>query len=652
MNTLFRRLSPYIAIFLFIQTLLRLSLLGRSMLEIEISAYEIFLILEKGFWFDLVTMGFFLLPIAFYNMLLPARKHISKLDLRIDTCIRFIFSFILLFDTVSEHLFWTEFTTRFNFIAVDYLIYTQEVIGNIKESYPVHWVILAVALVAAFLSWVSIRLLPLTREKEISPLKHRALALFAIIAMSVAFNRVSDIDQSQIKDNAQAGEIAANGIYNLFHAFWHNEIKYERFYAMESEKEVEHNARNLLWEKDAGVEFVNKDGQDLTRIVRAKGAEKHKNVILVVMESMSADYMGAYGNTEKLTPNLDALTQTGVSFDQTYATGTRTVRGLEAVTLSIPPTPGQSIIRRPNNDNLFSLGFIFKDRGYDTKFIYGGYGYFDNMNDFFSHNGFDIIDRTSVPKEEIDFANVWGICDEDMFHQSLKEADISYANKKPFLHLIMTTSNHRPYTYPEGRIDIPSHSGRLGGVKYADYSVGKLMEDAKKKPWFKDTVFVFVADHTAGAGGKAELNPEKYHIPMIFYAPDMLKPARFKNISSQIDLAPILLGVLNFSYYTKFYGEDLLHDSDEIGHAFISNYQKIALIKDNGLTVLAPKRKVEQYSWPEVKEKDKNNDSLTNDAIAYYQSASWWKEQHKRIPTIITKGQASNNSQAKSPPVR
>ena len=141
--------------------------------------------------------------------------------------------------------------------------------------------------------------------------------------------------------------------------------------------------------------------------------------------------------------------------------------------------------------------------------------------------------------EETNFANVWGICDEDMFTRAIKEGDESYKNNRPFLNLIMTTSNHRPYTYPDGRIDIPAHTGRYGGVKYADYSVGKLIEDAKQKPWFKDTIFIFVADHTAGAGGKAELDPRKYHIPLIFYAPDMIKPQRFENIASQIDVAPL-----------------------------------------------------------------------------------------------------------------
>jgi phosphoglycerol transferase MdoB-like AlkP superfamily enzyme len=631
---LLKRLAPYAILFFVLQTLLRFSLLARAFLDVEFDYTHVFSVMIRGFWFDTVTASFFLISIAAYHLCLPDTKQGGPGDRRTDMVLRFVFSYIIVFDAVAEHLFWTEFTTRFNFIAVDYLIYTQEVIGNIVESYPLYWLLLAIAATAILLTWVSLRLYQLSVGPSV--FKKRLTGFAAMGIACVALYAASAPEQAQFDDNAEASELAANGFYNLFSAFWNNEISYDRFYAKEERQQAERNARALMWEDDMDMEFVHKDGGDLTRIIRSKGKEQHKNVVLVVMESMSAEYMRTFGSKQNLTPNLDKFASEGLLFSQLYATGTRTVRGLEAVTLSIPPTPGQSIIRRPGNDNLFSLGFVFKDRGYDTKFIYGGYGYFDNMNNFYAGNGFDILDRNRMQADEIQFANVWGVCDEDMFLRSIKEADAAYAQGKPFMHLIMTTSNHRPYTYPDGRIDIPSHSNRLGGVKYADYSVGKLIEEAKKKPWFKDTVFIFVADHTAGAGGKAELDPNKYHIPMIFYAPGFIKPSRYDKIASQIDLAPVLLGMLNFSYYTKFYGEDLLHDDDEIPHAFISNYQKVALVKQDRLIVLAPKQRVEDYSWPEIKVQEKERIQLVNDAITYYQSASWWKEHYKRVPSVVT----------------
>jgi phosphoglycerol transferase MdoB-like AlkP superfamily enzyme len=630
---MYKRLFPYAIVFITIQTLLRLTILARAYIDIDITTQQLFMIMAKGLWIDSVVCSFFMVPIALYHLLLPEKLHSKPFDIILSKITLLIFTSIFLFDAIAEHIFWTEFTTRFNFIAVDYLIYTQEVIGNIFESYPVYWIVSAI-IVAAFIVSISIHKL-FMKIDSVQPAKRRITSFCSLVAICILLNFSSSIEHTNIDNNAEASEIAANGIYNLFYAFRHNEINYDQFYKTASKEEVIKNARGLLFEQNNN--FIHDSGDDLTRLVKSNKPEQHKNVIIVVMESMSADYMGVFGNNDSLTNNLDRLSSESLFFTNTYATGTRTVRGLEAITLSIPPTPGQSIVRRPENENLFSLGFIFKDRGYDTKFIYGGYGYFDNMNKFFSGNGFDVLDRNKLDKSEISFSNIWGVCDEDMFKKAISKADISFQNNKPFMQLIMTTSNHRPYTYPDGKIDIKSHSSRNGGVKYADYSIGTLVEQAKTKPWFKDTVFVFIADHTAGAGGKAELDPKKYHIPMMFYSPEFIKPQRFDNIASQIDMAPILLGLLDFSYYTKFYGEDLLNDDDEIPHAFISNYQKVALVKENELTVLAPKQKIEQYSWPQIAKKSDIDQDRISDSIGYYQSASWWKEQYKKLPSTIYK---------------
>ncbi|MBU6234805.1 MAG: sulfatase-like hydrolase/transferase [Alphaproteobacteria bacterium] len=630
LKKLFERLSVYAALFLIIQTFLRLTLLVRgemdNNLDLGISDYlNIFL---RGLWLDIATAPFVLIPITLITFLVPERFWNKWAEYGL----RFVFLYVICFDFVAEHVFWTEFSTRFNFIAVDYLVYTQEVIGNIVESYPLAPLLAAIGVVALVITWAARKVMP---QAGPLPAKMRMAALGMYALLTLGLYAASNTSQSFYSDNAEAGEIAANGIYNLFYAFWHNEISYDRFYAQRDREEVKKMALSLLAEKDDAVQ----ENGEFVRIKKPHGPEKHKNVILVVMESMSADFMGTFGNEEGLTPNLDKLAREGLFFSDTYATGTRTVRGLEAVTLSVPPTPGQSIVRRPGNENLFSLGFVFKDRGYDTTFLYGGYGYFDNMNAFFAGNGFNVIDRTAFDKSEYAFANVWGIPDDDVFARAVREADKSVAAGKPFMQLIMTTSNHRPYTYEDGRIDIPSGTGRSGGVKYADYSVGKLLEFARSKPWFKDTIFVFVADHTAGAGGKVEMAPVKYHIPMIFYAPGIIKPHNYKNIASQIDLAPILLGQLNFHYRSKFYGEDLMHDDDEIPHAFISNYQKVALVKSNVITVLSPKKQVDQYTWPDQTRIEKPDNELIEETISYYQSASWWRDTLRRVPSTLEKAQ-------------
>ena len=299
---------------------------------------------------------------------------------------------------------------------------------------------------------------------------------------------------------------------------------------------------------------------------------------------------------------------------------------MEALTLALPPTPGRSIVKRPRNENMFSLGSLLQTRGYDTAFIYSGYGYFDNMNAFFGNNGYRVIDRAAVAPEDITFANAWGACDEDLFRWTVREADKSAAAGKPFHFFVMTTSNHRPFTYPEGKIDLPSKvSGRAGGVKYTDYAIGQLIRESATKPWFKNTIFVIVADHCASSAGKTELPVQNYHIPLFIYAPGgQIAPGRVTKLMSQVDFAPTLLGLLNWSYATRFYGWDVTRLRGP-GRALIGNYQRLGLFRDGQLTVLKPVRHAGQFAY------DPEKFTLTpqapdwdfhETAIAYYQTAS------------------------------
>jgi phosphoglycerol transferase MdoB-like AlkP superfamily enzyme len=315
-------------------------------------------------------------------------------------------------------------------------------------------------------------------------------------------------------------------------------------------------------------------------------------------------------------------------FDRLYATGTRTDRGMEALTLSVPPTPGRSLVKRPNNEHLFTLGSVFRSKGYATAFIYGGFGYFDNMNHFFGENGYRVVDRTKVAKSDVTFANVWGACDEDLFRWAVREADRDYATNTPFFHFVMTTSNHRPYTYPEGRINLPSKtSGRAGGVKYTDYAIGEFLRQASEKPWFKNTIFVIVADHCASSAGKSELPVQNYHIPMLIYAPGgQVSPGVVNTLASQVDYAPTLLGLLKWTYASRFIGSDVLRPGTApAARALVGNYQKLGLLSRGGLAVLKPVRQSTTYHYDDAAHTAVAIDAdpdLIDDAIAYYQTAS------------------------------
>ena len=188
----------------------------------------------------------------------------------------------------------------------------------------------------------------------------------------------------------------------------------------------------------------------------------------------------------------------------------------------------------------------------------------------------------------------------------------------------MTTSNHRPYTYPAGRIDVPSGTGREGAVKYSDYALGRLIERARSRPWFDDTVFVITADHGANARGTTQIPVDKYLIPVLVYAPKHVAPRRIDRLMSQIDIAPTLLGVLDFSYYTKFLGRDLLHSPPATDRAFVANFQTLGYLRGEEIVVLQPKRKVEVFRrrGEALIPVSAPDPSLVGEAIAFYQVAS------------------------------
>jgi phosphoglycerol transferase MdoB-like AlkP superfamily enzyme len=312
-------------------------------------------------------------------------------------------------------------------------------------------------------------------------------------------------------------------------------------------------------------------------------------------------------------------------FSNFYATGTRTVKGMEVLSMAIPPLPGQSIVRRPDNDGLFTLGSVLRSKGYITQFLYGGYSSFDNMGSYFRQNGYDVIDRSALKKEEIHYANIWGVADEDMFSYSLKKFDENYRQQKPFFSQIMTVSNHRPYTYPENRIDIsPKKQIRDGAVKYTDYAIGRFLKEASAKPWFANTIFVIVADHCAYAAGKSTLPVSGYHIPLWIYCPSMIRPQVITKLTSQIDLAPTILGFLNMSYRSKFFGQDIFRMPEGTERIFLSTYQGLGYLRNDRLIVQLPPKHTEELV-PDFKTgasaKTEINDSLYRQAVSYYQIA-------------------------------
>ena len=511
----------------------------------------------------------------------------------------FIYTFAIVMNAVSEYFFWNEFGIRYNFIAVDYLIYTTEVIGNIMESYPVVPLFSGVFVVVLALTIFLYKKTKSTLE-TIPNLKEKGLFLGSYVVLFLLGLWATPKFDEIKSNNVFVQEIRANGVYKFYYAFTHSELDFFQFYPTLPEEE----ARTTFFKHfiipypgfgECGTPQFLPIREFPYPVKRIFEEEHKKNVVLISVESLSAEFMAAYGNTEGITPFLDSLAQKSIFLTNLYATGNRTVRGLEALTLCVPPTPGESIVKRKDNKDKFTTGSVFKSKGYSVKYLYGGYSYFDNMKDFFAGNGYEIVDRDNFTPEEITFANIWGVSDEDMARKAIKEMNAQAKTGKPFFNHWMTVSNHRPFTYPEGRIDIPGTAkSRQGGVKYTDYSLKLFFELAKKESWFKDTVFVIVADHCASSAGRTELPLDRYRIPCLIYA-DFLEGKRVDTLVSQIDVMPTVMGLLNFSYESKFLGQDIFSGFYYNPRAYIATYRELGYLTPDTLSIIKPLREQIQY---------------------------------------------------------
>jgi phosphoglycerol transferase MdoB-like AlkP superfamily enzyme len=555
--------------FLLLHTMLRGVLMTQTWHAAQMTLVSAAKVFGTGLAFDLVTLILLLPAVLLLESVLGTRKQPGRMRHAAILAVATLVFYALGFGVMAEWFFWDEFGVRFNFIAVDYLVYTREVVGNIRESFPVGTLLGTLAVGTLALVWAS-RSWLLRTAKPAARRSTRVAAWLTSAALAAGLTSVWSMDARR-GGNEYQKELSANGLYSLAYAFGNNEIDYFDFYATHPPSPGAPNA-------------------SLPRIVPATPP---KNVVIITLESLSSSFMAHGGNTRGLTPNLDRLADEGLFLSNLHATGNRTVRGLEALSLAIPPLPGHSIIWRKHNRNLETLGAVLADHGYVNRFMYGGYARFDNMDAYFAGNHYQPIDRGQFPERHRGFGNIWGLADEHLYDYALEQMDRDAASGKPFLMHLMTTSNHTPFTFPEGRIDLPR--GRPGAVKYSDWAVGRFIEMARAKPWFKDTVFVLVADHCASSKGRVSLPPENYHIPAIVYSPAHLAPHTDTRLASQIDLVPSVLDLLGLPEHTHFMGRSVLHAYPDRGRAFIATYQKLGYLTPDQLIVLSPGRQIEDW---------------------------------------------------------
>lgn len=586
-------------------------------------------------------------PLLLWLLLLPERSCQARWHRLLFWCAGFILCFAQVFLLFVEFYFFEEFKSRFNTVAVDYLLYPYEVFVNIWQSYHVGAVLLICLLLSVGWLFAARGLFGRMWERPFA-WRARLLHLTAAAALAGLLAPTIDLKGAHVSPDRTLNEVANNGALAFVAACWTRNLDYSAYYKTMGKDEAYQRARGLL--AQSNTRFV-EPGQSIRRLVAGDPARPRLNVVIFLEESLGSEFWGCLGRANTLTPEMDKLAaEEGLLFTNLYACGNRTVRGMEGVLSSFPPLPGDSIVKRDRSDNVETAARVFKRDGYSTVFLYGGRGLFDGMRSFALRNGYDrFIERKHF--EHPTFTTVWGVCDEDLFVRAIADFRDLSRTGKPFFATVLSVSNHKPFTYPEGKIaEDPGQKRRENAVKYSDYALGQFFRMARQEPFWTNTIFVVVADHGARVYGKQSIPIHSYEIPLVIAGPAAVKsPRRISQLGCSLDVTPTILGLLGRPYESLFFGRDLLRMQPDEGRVFLNHNRDIGMLARDRLVVLGLLQTDEFYEgnpkevdvslMPAPTDADRE---LEKDAIAIYQVADdLYVHQRYRIgesPATASKG--------------
>lgn len=555
-------------------------------LDAVIATDKIFSVIWQGIRVDIIQLGLvFLIPILIF----PLSYINHKIKKIYQDFLNFwiILSFIILFIIEACSItFISEYNTRPNILFLEYLKYPREVFEMLFKGFTldVIFVIGSVLLASRFII-NSFRNKIQIENKFIHLVIWPLILILMVISIRSSFgHRPANPAMFAITDDAMVNSIILNSPYSVFYA-----------------------AYSMKHESSASKVYGKMDIDKIYSLTSQQGPPDYptqktltpsyqgqpKNIVILLQESLGATFVESLGGVS-VTPNLEQLKKEGIWFSQLYATGTRSVRGIEAVISGFPPTPAQSTVKLPlSQSNFFTLASLLDQKNYETSFIYGGEAHFDNMRNFFVGNGFNKI------IEQKDFSNPifkgsWGVSDQDLYQKAHEEFINHHNNNQAFFSLVFTSSNHSPFEFPEGEIELyeQPQATEKNAVKYADHALGEFIKKAKESDYWDNTIFLIVADHDIRPRGNFLIPIKNFHIPGLIIGGD-IKPKVINKITSQIDLPVTMLSLAGINANHPMIGQDMsLDDNSFEGRAIMQYYDNFAWMEQNKLFVLQPRQEI------------------------------------------------------------
>ncbi len=536
----------------------------------------------------------------------------------------YLFAFVLLaFLEIASPAFILEYDTRPNRLFVEYLKHPREVSTMLWRGYKT--ALLGGLAAVALLAWAGYAIFwPPRPDAPLSwwQMPLASLAILAVVILSIRGtlgHRPINPSSVAYCGDGMLNTLALNSLYSVSYAIYSmkNEKSASDVYGGMDEPEMHERvlAQAGLPRPPAHPDYPSLHAQPATRRTR-----RPLNLVIILEESLGAQYSAALGGMG-LTPELDALARDAWSLTRCYATGTRSVRGLEAVTTGFLPTPAQAVLKLPRSQRgFFSLADLLGRHGYHSRFIYGGEAHFDNMKGFFLGNGFNqIIERADFDNPV--FVGTWGASDEDMFNELHRR--LSADGEQPTFTLAFSVSNHTPWEYPAGRIQTEGNPATVENtVRYADWALGRFFEQARASPYWENTVFLIAADHDSRVFGASLVPVRHFHIPAVVLGGG-IEPRADDRLVSQIDLPPTLLSLIGVDTEHPMIGHDLTRSTPD--RAIMQYDSTYGYLKGSDLLVLAPNRPAVQFRYcaPETYDAAELDRELAREALAHALWPSW-----------------------------
>lgn len=643
-----RRLGPYSVVLGFILigaaalSLSRAVLIGWQWDRVDVTD-SLWSMLLQGLRSDLITLGLFAAPAVVLLPLFLAANRVNWWSRLASAWLSVSLIAILLLEFATPQFLY-EYDSRPNRLFVEYLVYPREVFAMLWTGYKGTLALMALGLSAA--GWLTVRHFNRYRDGS-EPWRARSVMLVWPIVVIVLFvmirssfqHRPANLATFAFCDDAMVNSLVTNSAYSVLSAIYglKNEASSEIYGAMPAHEIISRVRKGMA---AAPGSFTSDRFPTLHKQVASVRRERPLNLVIVLEESLGAGFVERLGGIP-ITPNLNGLADQGIWFEQLYATGTRSVRGIEAIVAGFPPTPALSVVKLNKSQRDFAtLASVLRRAGYRNEFVYGGESHFDNMRGFFLGNGFhDVVDRDDIVAPK--FVGSWGASDEDLFDKAHERLQALHETRQPYFLLVFSSSNHSPFEFPDGRIDLYEQPKQTvhNAVKYADHALGGFLKQARASKYWADTLVMVVADHDTRVYGDELVPVNKFHIPGVILGADM-QPRRISSTVSQIDLAPTLLSLLGVDSEHPFPGRDLTRTLAEFGNqpplpaprAMMQFDQNFAWLQDNQVTVLMPDGAVRYFTYDRraksLEPAPTRNAEMARNALANVLMPSWlYREQ-------------------------